>query len=106
MPEERIILQSGSKVNPAVQVWNLTELELIEDRLLHIEDSVGTIYATANMMFQERDKNRDQEETMATPTFILLTSMGAHAAAIKAICNKLKVQLEILKDLESEEKEK
>jgi hypothetical protein len=89
----------------AIKVEQMTDIELLEDRLEHIESFVGTIYGTTYMIFQERDKARDQEETMATSTLILLTSMGAHAAAIQCIVNKLKVQIEVLKDLESEEKD-
>lgn len=80
-----------------IQIENMTELEIIGDRLEKIDDAVNLIFETAHRMFFDRDK----DET--TPTLLLLTSMGAHTAALKAIHNKLKTQLEVLKDLESEE---
>lgn len=76
----------------------MTEIELMTDRLEHTENNIGIIFATANKMFQDRDQDK------ATSTLTLLTSIGAHAAAMRAICNKLKAQIEVLSDLESEEK--
>lgn len=85
-----------------VTVEEMTNIELIEDRLEHLQNSAGTIYATTSTMFQEKTEKMTGSET-AEPIHLLLTSMGAHAAAIQAICDKLKIQLEVLKDLESEE---
>jgi N-acetylmuramic acid 6-phosphate (MurNAc-6-P) etherase len=76
----------------------MTEIELIEKQLGIIDNSTNLAFETAEKMFQDRDKD------VVTPTLVLLTSMGGHIAAFKILHNKLKTQIEVLKDLVEDEK--
>ena len=78
----------------------MTDIELLEDRLKHIENDIGVLYATADKMFTSRDKGADTE---ITTEMRLLTDIGMRIAAMKICCNKIKAQVEVLTDLESEE---
>lgn len=94
--------QIAEKVKTAVQEVHMTDMELLEDRLEHIENNIGTLYITSERMFAIRDKRADTE---ITTEMRLLVDIGMRVAAMQICCNKIKVQLEVLKDLESEEKE-
>ena len=88
------------QVKTAVKVEDITDIELLEDRLAHIENDIGILYAAADKMFTAKDKGVDAE---ITTEMRLLTDIGMRAAAMKICCNKIRAQVEVLKDLESEE---
>lgn len=83
-----------------IQVEQMSDMELIEDRLEHINNAVNILFTTVERMFQARDKGDDTE---ITTEMRLLTDIGWRTAAMKICCNKMKAQAEVLKDLESEE---
>jgi hypothetical protein len=83
------------------EVKEMTSLELITDRLEHIENSAGIVFATAQTEFQRRDTGEEEQEP--TTSMKLLTDIGQTSVAIKLCCNKIKTLLEILNDIEKEE---
>ena len=89
------------QVKTAVKIEEITDIELLEDRLAHIENDIGILYAAADKMFTARDKEVGSE---ITTEMRLLTDIGMRAAAIQICCNKIRAQVEVMKDLESEEK--
>jgi len=89
------------QVKTAVKAEQMTDMELLEDRLGHIENHIGTMYITSERMFTIRDKKTDGAEV--TTEMRLLTDIGMQVAAMKICCNKIRAQVEVLKDLESEE---
>jgi len=89
-------------VPEAIEVKDMTDMELLEDRLEHIENDIGTMYITSETMFAIRNKKTDGIEI--TTEMRLLTDIGMRVAAMQICCNKIRAQIEVLKDLESEEK--
>ncbi len=59
--------------------------------------AIVLFFETAHKLFCDKDKGEPTTELK------LLTDIGAQAAVMKMCCNKMKTQIEVLKDLESEE---
>lgn len=79
-----------------VTVQEMTDLEIMEAKLDSIDLAVDTMFHTAEQMFHKKDKD------VMTTELKLLIDIGAGVATIKICCNKLRTQLDILKDLQGE----
>ena len=87
-----------------IEVSEMKDAELILDRIDHIRNNLGIIFATAQMMFQERDAKAELSgNDLATPEIRLLTKIGYKIIAIKLCCEVIVTQLKVLEELESEE---
>lgn len=79
-----------------VTIEDMTDIEVIESKLDNIDRDIDTIYKAAESMFKASDKGE------VTTELKLLTNIGANCATIKICYNKLRNQLELLKELQSE----
>ena len=80
----------------SIKIEDMTDIEVIETRLSTIDLAIDTIFKTTEGIFKASDKGK------ATTELKLLTNIGANCAAIKIYCNKLKGQIELLKELHEE----